>query len=214
MPTQTCFARARSSLAIGRARMGGLVADAIESRLVSGPWRVHRQRLDRSEVADPLTIATRSGTPALQGDDPRDLLVLLPEILTCGTDLAVCFAGFNLASRPMAADLKKYAYGDCPVVFISLKVPTTIDVDELIGSEPETVYGDPFEDEDEDEDDDQDAEPEVEVEEEGREELSVQDVAIFPVQGPDFADLDERSHLLTFLDRHFGLLLIGEARTT
>lgn len=214
MPSQTCYARAKHGLAIGRPRFAALVAEAISSRLVAGPWRVHRQRLGRSEVADPQRIATGDGTAALSGDDPGDLLALLPDLARSNTDLSIVFAGFNLGSRKVANDLKRYGYGDCPLAFISLKVATIVDVDEITGEDEEPAYGDPLADEDDEDDLDDDEEDEDDVGEAAGEdypdELSIQDAMVFSDSGPDFADLDEKSLLMGFLNRHFGLLLVGE----
>lgn len=213
MPSQTCYARAKHGLALGRPRFAALVADAITSRLVAGPWRVHRQRLGRSEVADPQSIATSSGTAALSGDDPGDLLAMLPELARSPNDLSIIFTGFNLGSRKVASDLKRYHYDDCPVAFISLKTATIVDVDEIIGEDATSAYSDPFADEDDDEDEDDDDDIIDVAEAAGEEypdELSLQDVVIFPRSGPDFADLDDKSMLMVFLDRHFGNLLVGE----
>jgi hypothetical protein len=216
MPSQTCYARAKLALSIGRERFAALVADAISSRLVAGPWRVHRQRLDRRSVADPQSIATGQGAAALSGDDPGDLLAMLPELSRSATDLTIVFAGFNLSSRKVASELRRYHYGDCPVVFLSLKVPTTVDVHEIVGDDEHPAYGDPWdddedeEDDDEDETDDDEGDDELAVDDDGRDELSIQDAAVFPANGPDFADLDGKSLLLGFLGKHFGLLLVGE----
>lgn len=211
MPSQTCYARAKRDLAIGRSRFVALVADAISSRLVAGPWRVHRQRLGRSEVADPLTISTVDGSASLCGDDPGDLLAMLPDLARTSHDLSIIFAGFNRASRKVAAELQRYHYGDCPVAFVSLKVATTVDVDEIIGDEEQHEYGDPLaEDESAEDDADEDDEEDVEGDD-YPDELSLQDAAIFPGHGPDFADLDGKSLLMRFLARHFGSPLVGES---
>jgi len=233
MGDHSCYVRSKRSLAIGRGRFIAMVQDAITSRLVAGPWRVHRRRLQRREIADPARIAQGMGSPALGGDDTRDLLPLLPDLGRATQDLCIVFEGFDGSNRSVSGDMRRYAYGDCPLVFLSLRTATSIDVTHVIGEDEEIHFADTWdeseddddeddedseeeddeEDDEDDEEDDEDDNPDENWDEEGDDQLSVRDLVVFADSGPEFADLDEHSHLLGFLGKHLGVLLVGERST-
>ena len=235
MGDHSCYVRSKRSLSIGRARFAALLEDAISSRLLAGPWRVHRRRLDRREIGDPRRIPIGDGFPGLAGDDTRDLIPLLPDLTRTTHDLCIVFEGLDASTRPVAADMRRYAYGDCPVAFVSLRHATSIDVTHIIGEDEEIDFEDDWDEpssakdedddddgedddddvdeEDDDDDDDEDDEDEADDDdgdEQDEDQLSVLDLVVFIDNGPEFVDLDERSHLLRFLGKHFGVLLVGE----
>ena len=227
MGDHSCYVRSKRSLAIGRPRFAALLEDAIASRLLAGPWRVHRRRLDRREISDPRRITPGDGSPALSGDDTRDLIPLLPDLSRTLHDLCIVFDGLDASNRSVAGDMRRYAYGDCPVAFLSLRNATSIDVTHVIGEDEEIDFDDDWEesaaeggpeeeddedgdDEDDDDEDDDQEEEEDDEDDQDDDQLSVLDLVVFVDNGPEFADLDERSHLLRFLGKHFGVLLVGE----
>ena len=236
MGDHCCYVRSKRSLAIGRARFAALLEDAISSKLLAGPWRVHRRRLERRDISDPRRIPIGDGSPGLAGDDTRDLIPLLPDLTRTTHDLCIIFEGLDVSNRSVSGDMRRFAYGDCPVAFVSLRNATTIDVTHIIGEDEEIDFDDDWDEpasaeddadedddddsDDDDEDDDDDDEKEDDREEEDEEgdggdeadddQLSVLDLVVFVDNGPEFADLDERSHLLRFLGKHFGVLLVGE----
>jgi hypothetical protein len=222
MGDHSCYVRSKRALSIGRPRFAALVQDAISSRLLAGPWRVHRRRLVRTEIGDPRRITPGDGSPALAGDDTRDLIALLPELARTPHDLCIVFEGLDASNRAVSGDMRRFAYGDCPVAFLSLRTATSIDVTHVIGEDEEIDFEDEWEKDgdDEDSDDDDDQEGTEEEEDPGEDEedvdddqLSVRDLVVFIDNGPEFADLDERSHLLRFLGKHLGVLLVGERST-
>lgn len=229
MGDHSCYVRSKRSLAIGRARFAALLQDAISSKLLAGPWRVHRRRLERREISDPRRIPIGDGSPGLAGDDTRDLIPLLPDLTRTPHDLCIIFDGLDVSNRSVSGDMRRFAYGDCPVAFVSLRNATTIDVTHIIGEDEEIDFDDEWDeptsadddadDEDDDEDDEEEDDEEDDREEEDEEDggdlpdddqLSVFDLVVFVDNGPEFADLDERSHLLRFFGKHFGVLLVGE----
>lgn len=217
MGDHSCYVRSKRTLAIGRARFTALVQDAVASRLLAGPWRVHRRRLDRREVGDPRRIPTGDGSPALAGDDVRDLIPLLPELARTPHDLCIVFEGLDASNRAVSGDMRRFAYGDCPVALLSLRTATSIEVTHVIGEDEEIEFADQTGDDDEDEEEGDEDEEDDDADDAGDrsdadddEQLSVRDLMVFVGNGPEFADLDERSHLLRFLGKHLGVLLVGE----
>ncbi len=232
MGDHSCYVRSKRSLSIGRARFAALLEDAITSKLIAGPWRVHRRQLDRRQISDPRRIPIGDGFPALAGDDTRDLIPLLPDLTRSSHDLCLIFDGLDASNRSVSGDMRRYAYGDCPVAFVSLRHATTIDVTHIIGEDEEIDFDDEWDepasagapdeaeedsdDEEDDDDDEEDGEDEDERDVAGGldtpddDQLSVRDLVVFVDNGPEFADLDENSHLLSFLGKHFGVLLVGE----
>jgi len=227
MGDHSCYVRSKRALSIGRPRFAALVQEAITARIVAGPWRVHRRRLERREIVDPRRITAGDGSPALAGDDPRDLIALLPELARAPHDLCILFEGLDASNRAIAADMRRFAYGDCAVAFLSLRTATSIEVTHVIGEDEEIDFdddddevggADEGDDEDDDEEEDDDTEDDVDDQADAGEELdddqlSVRDLAVFIDNGPEFADLDEHSHLLRFLGTHLGVLLVGERST-
>jgi hypothetical protein len=144
---------------------------------------------------------------------------LLPELLRATSDVAVVFAGLNVATAARGKGRKSAPPLDCPVVVLALRLATSVSVDVVAGEIAAFEYGDPFAD-DEDDDEVIDADDEDEPDTYGDDaddddessELSLRDAVVLGANAPEPMTLPEAHPLRRWLERHLGALVTGSVR--
>jgi hypothetical protein len=194
-----------------------LVSEAIKQRIVAGDWAIHSGPFSRDTLKVPSSLVTRERKPLASGENPADLLRLLPSLPWGTKDIAIVMGGLDEDNPAIAKDMRRYGYGNVDSVFLSLAAVKTILVTAVM-DENDSDDGEDDEDDIEDEEDDadeggdDDSDEEEEEDEDGdRAKLDLQDSWILTGQGgPLWDDLDLSSHLITFARQHFGPLCFGE----
>lgn len=126
------FIRSRDSVGIGKDRLLALIADAVESRIIVGPWDLCRCCISGRELVNPGLIIPFEGEEStrlvIRGDDLHELLDHLRAVPEGDPDLIIRIEGLASQSEPI---VRAASMGDpwdhiARVYIVAMGVPTAV----------------------------------------------------------------------------------------